>query len=433
MEWRYHHVKMVERTIGTKIGHGRLRRASTCARRCTSRSSPTSGRSAASFEPRPRRALLGLSRLRAAAPDGPLAPGVARRRARGAAGGVAGRGRARGPQVGARVREGGAAARRRPAAARRPRRAGRARRRTRTSSCCGSCPRCRCASGRSSSRPTASSTRCGASSGGWRRRGSRSCGSRRGRWRRLPSGSRPRLPARARCSSRRCSSRTRASCPGCRRWRTACADAGAELLVDAYHALGCLPFTVAGLERAWIVGGGYKYLQLGEGNCFLRLPPPGGRAAARDHGLVRGVRRAARRRTVPGATPYPRGSMRFAGSTYDPTSHYRAARVLDFFDEQGLTPERLRESYLHQTTLLAERFDELGLADVTRDRETPLERLRRVHRLRVGARRGAQPSAARRGRRHGQPRPAPALRARAVPLGRAARGRHRALGRVAAG
>jgi kynureninase len=64
--------------------------------------------------------------------------------------------------------------------------------------------------------------------------------------------------------------------------------------------------------------------------------------------------------------------MRYAGSTYDPTSHYRAARVLDFFDEQGLTSERLRKSYLHQTTLLAERFDELGLADVTRDRETPL-------------------------------------------------------------
>ena len=86
--------------------------------------------------------------------------------------------------------------------------------------------------------------------------------------------------------------------PGLAALAEACADAGAELLVDAYHALGCLPFTVAGLERAWIVGGGYKYLQLGEGNCFLRLAAPGGRAAARDHGLVRGVRRAARRRTV---------------------------------------------------------------------------------------------------------------------------------------
>ncbi len=26
-------------------------------------------------------------------------------------------------------------------------------------------------------------------------------------------------------------------------------------------------------KRAWVVGGGYKYLQLGEGNCFIRLPP----------------------------------------------------------------------------------------------------------------------------------------------------------------
>jgi kynureninase len=65
--------------------------------------------------------------------------------------------------------------------------------------------------------------------------------------------------------------------------------------------------------------------------------------------------------------------MRFAGSTYDPTSHYRAARVLDFFEEQGLTPDRLRESYLQQTTFLAERLDELALGDVTRDRETPLD------------------------------------------------------------
>ena len=55
----------------------------------------------------------------------------------------------------------------------------------------------------------------------------------------------------------------------------ACVAAGAELLVDVYHALGAVPYTAAehGLDTAWIVGGGYKYLQLGEGNCFMRLPP----------------------------------------------------------------------------------------------------------------------------------------------------------------
>jgi kynureninase len=160
--------------------------------------------------------------------------------------------------------------------------------------------------------------------------------------------------------------------PGLPSLAEACADSGAELLVDAYHALGCLPFTVAGLERAWILGGGYKYLQLGEGNCFLRLPPQAGELRPVITGWFAEFEELHAGRE-PGAIGYPRGSMRFAGSTYDPTSHYRAARVLDFFDEHGLTPERLRESYLQQTTLLAERFDGLGLEDVTRDRETPLE------------------------------------------------------------
>ena len=55
----------------------------------------------------------------------------------------------------------------------------------------------------------------------------------------------------------------------------ACARGGVELLVDAYHALGVVPLSVRaqGLDSAWVTGGGYKYLQLGEGNCFLRLPP----------------------------------------------------------------------------------------------------------------------------------------------------------------
>ena len=151
----------------------------------------------------------------------------------------------------------------------------------------------------------------------------------------------------------------------------ACEEAGAELLVDAYHALGCLPFTIAGLERAWVVGGGYKYLQLGEGNCFLRLPPQADELRPAITGWYAEFDEL-HEPHEPGATRYPRGSMRFAGSTYDPTSHYRAARVLDFFDDRGLSQERLRASYLHQTGVLAERFDALGLADVTRNRETPL-------------------------------------------------------------
>jgi kynureninase len=71
---------------------------------------------------------------------------------------------------------------------------------------------------------------------------------------------------------------------------------------------------------------------------------------------------------------YGEGGDRFAGATYDPTSHYRAAAVFDFFREHGLTPAPLREVSQHQIGLLASEFDALDLdpAVVSRDRDSPL-------------------------------------------------------------
>lgn len=155
----------------------------------------------------------------------------------------------------------------------------------------------------------------------------------------------------------------------------ACARTGTELLVDAYHQLGVVPLslTTAGLGSAWVVGGGYKYLQLGEGNCFLRLPPhaAGLRPAVTGWYAEFGDLTS----TTDGAVGYATGAAGFAGSTYDPTSHYRASRVLDFFVEQGLTPPVLRDISLHQRGLLAAAFDELDLPErlATRDRETAPE------------------------------------------------------------
>jgi kynureninase len=129
----------------------------------------------------------------------------------------------------------------------------------------------------------------------------------------------------------------------------------AELLVDVYHAFGVMRVPLP--ESVWVVGGGYKYLQLGEGNCFLRLPPHADELRPAFTGWYSEFAELAAEK-VPGAVEYPSGGMRFAGATYDPTSHYRAARVFDFFAEQGLTPNALRENYLRQTTLLA---DALGV------------------------------------------------------------------------
>ena len=163
--------------------------------------------------------------------------------------------------------------------------------------------------------------------------------------------------------------------PDLQRVAEACERVGAELLLDVYHALNAIPFDLSrlGLGAAFVVGGGYKYCQLGEGNCFLRVPPdcrlrPAITGWFAEFSALHGAEDAGRVRYGPGAE-------RFAGSTYDPTSHYRAAEVFAFFERMNLNPGFLREVSRHQVGRLAAGFDALDLDFrlIDRDRETPLE------------------------------------------------------------
>jgi kynureninase len=163
--------------------------------------------------------------------------------------------------------------------------------------------------------------------------------------------------------------------PGLERVAAACRARGVRLLVDAYHHLNVVPFSVRemDLEDAFVVGGGYKYCQLGEGNAFLRFPPdtllrPVITGWFAEFDATIGGERA------PDRVAYGPGATRFAGATYDPTSHYRAAEVFGFFREHGLGASLLREVSLRQVGLLARAFDALDAdpALISRDRSTPL-------------------------------------------------------------
>ena len=150
---------------------------------------------------------------------------------------------------------------------------------------------------------------------------------------------------------------TAAIVPGLEWLAAACRHDGVPLLLDAYHQLNVVPFTLgSGLEDVFVTGGGYKYCQLGEGNCFLRVPP---------HTKMRPVLtgwfsefssldHAGDRRVV-----YGPGARAFGGATYDPTSHYRAAAVFEFFQQQGLTVDSLHAINREQVQLLKTAFEQL--------------------------------------------------------------------------
>lgn len=162
--------------------------------------------------------------------------------------------------------------------------------------------------------------------------------------------------------------------PDLRAVAAACNRNGAELLVDAYHHLNVVPFDLGamGLTDAFVTGGGYKYCQLGEGNAFLRVPP-GRRMRPVLTGWFAEFAALAERTT--GRVRYGPGAAAFAGATYDPTAHYRAAAVFAFHEQQGLTPQRLRAISQRQVARLKSGVEGLGLdARVLRIEPMPDER-----------------------------------------------------------
>lgn len=138
---------------------------------------------------------------------------------------------------------------------------------------------------------------------------------------------------------------------------------GARVLLDGYHAFDVVPTSLP--ERAFFVAGGYKYAQWGEGVCFLRVPP---HEALRPvyTGWFAGFSTLSHGRGTGEVGYGPDGAARFAGSTFDPTSTFRARRVARFFEEHGMTPAALRATSLAQTSRILAATSELpGVTVVT--------------------------------------------------------------------
>ena len=131
------------------------------------------------------------------------------------------------------------------------------------------------------------------------------------------------------------------------------------LLIDDYHATHVLPLNLEKIPQCYLIGGGYKYLQWGAGNAFLRFPQ-----SCQLRPAITGWYasfQSLEEDTCQMAKPvhYDEKDMRFAGSTYDPTPHFRAARVVDFFCQQSLGAEQLTHQYRTQLRFMIECFEAL--------------------------------------------------------------------------
>ena len=136
---------------------------------------------------------------------------------------------------------------------------------------------------------------------------------------------------------------------------------GVEVFLDGYHAFMAIPttFNANTTSHAFLSGGGYKYAQWGEGVCWMSIPEHfEGKPAFT--GWFSDFKNLGQLRS--GNIGYgDRKADAFTGSTYDPTSHYRAARVSEFFTAENLTIEALRALSIRQTSALIDTLGDGGL------------------------------------------------------------------------
>jgi selenocysteine lyase/cysteine desulfurase len=146
------------------------------------------------------------------------------------------------------------------------------------------------------------------------------------------------------------------------------------VLVDAYHGFNVIEIDAKSWPgEVFLVAGGYKYAEAGEGACFMLLPKTAARFRPRNTGWFADF---AGLEAGQKAIGYAAGGDAFLGSTFDPAGLYRMLRVLEWMDELGLSTAVLRAQSLRQTAELIARYDHLGLEKTGLGLATPRDERR---------------------------------------------------------
>jgi selenocysteine lyase/cysteine desulfurase len=111
------------------------------------------------------------------------------------------------------------------------------------------------------------------------------------------------------------------------------APEGTWIVLDLYHSFMAMPCdfsTVA--DRAFLIGGGYKYAMAGEGACYIHAPPGFGGRPSNTGWFAEFAAIEAK----PGAIAYGGDGLRYLGATFDATGLYRFNAVRTMLAREGL-------------------------------------------------------------------------------------------------
>lgn len=110
------------------------------------------------------------------------------------------------------------------------------------------------------------------------------------------------------------------------------------IVIDGYHGFMAVPTDLKEIEdRVFYMAGSYKYAQGGEGCCFL-VSPVNSAHRPLYTGWFAGFSAL---ETDGGNTGYSRDGYRFAGATMDFSALYRLEAVLNLFNKEGLSVDKI--------------------------------------------------------------------------------------------
>lgn len=108
--------------------------------------------------------------------------------------------------------------------------------------------------------------------------------------------------------------------------------------IDGYHAFGAIPIDLSRCgSRIFYISGGYKYVQAGEGGCFMTLPTAAMELRPRNTGWFAGFTALAGPQGS--GVAFPTDAFRFAGATMDPSAWYRFNAVMRLWEYEDIDVE----------------------------------------------------------------------------------------------